>query len=91
MTKIISSDRSRVWAIRLYPSPFEKEFNIDLPPGELIEYIKVIDMTGKNIPVRYRQAGQQCTVTVLNELPKQVLFVQLMTNKRGQAIKIIKK
>lgn len=91
ISKIISSNDSRAGAIRSYPSPFEKEFNIELPAGELIERICVTDMTGKNIPVRYRQAGHQWIVTVLNELPKQVLFVQLMTNKGVQAFKIIKK
>lgn len=90
-SKIISSKGSRRETVRIYPSPFVRDFYVELPQDEVLERIIVSDMAGKNIPVRYQQTGLQWKVMLLHNLPGQVLFVQVITNKGVQAAKIIKK
>ena len=89
-SKTISSSEGRGEGIHVYPSPFTKDFYIELPGREIVEHIIISDMTGKRIPATCKQSGHQWRVTLSDNLPPQVLYVQVLSDKGIQTAKIIK-
>jgi hypothetical protein len=76
--------------MKVYPSPFVNDFYVELPHSDVIEKIVVSDLTCKVIPVSYQQRGSRWMVSLKNVIQRQVLIVQVVTDKSVVTKKLLK-
>lgn len=82
--------RNEVTDVKIYPSPFVTDFYVEIPHSDVIEKIIVSDLTGKVIPVNYQKRGSKWWVSLNNVVQRQVLIVQIVTDKRVVTKKLLK-
>ena len=88
-SKIISIDRNKSLAVRIFPNPVKNELNIDLNFDRKKTAIEVFDVLGRTVFQENTEGGNSLKINILN-WTSGIYFLTVTNGQKGCQQKIIK-